>query len=355
MTQEVRRKTTPALDWQARSRAVDGILDTAGLTPMVSLRRLAPDGCEVLAKIEYFGPSGSVKDRIVPYIVRRAIERGDVKPGMTIIEATTGNTGIATAMVGAALGYPVLIVMPQGMSLERQRTIQAYGAQLDLTPGGESDVDLVMDRVKQLKAASPGQFFEVGQFSNQHNVEAHYATTGPEIWTQAQGRLDAFVASQGTGGTITGVTRYLKEVAPHVRSYAVEPAECPILSGGGWGTHRIEGIGDGFIPEVLAVEELDGVIQVGSDEAVAMARRLAREEGIFCGISSGCNVAACLKLWHRHPELTRIVTMVNDSGLRYLSTGLTGEPSKLDIPDREHPLDPMGAERLARARLEIID
>ncbi len=354
MAHEVRRKAPSGLNWEARSQAVDGILDTVGLTPMVALRRLAPDGCEVLCKIEYFSPSGSIKDRVVPYIVRRAIERGELKPGMTIIEATTGNTGIATAMVGAALGYPVLIVMPQGMSRERQRTIQAYGAQLELTAGGESDVDLVMDRVKELRAVSPGQFFEVGQFSNQDNVEAHYATTGPEIWAQAQGRLDAFVASQGTGGTITGVTRYLKEVAPHVRSYAVEPGECPILSGGAWGTHRIEGIGDGFIPEVLAVEELDGVIQVSSDEAVEMARRLAKEEAIFCGISSGCNVVACLKLWQRHPELARIVTMINDNGLRYLSTELTTEPTTLDIPDREHPLDPVIAERLARAHLEII-
>ncbi len=354
MAEQVQPAASPVLDWQARARAVAGILDTVGLTPMVSLRRLAPEGCEVLGKIEYFSPSGSVKDRIVPHIVRRAIERGDLKPGMTIIEATTGNTGIATAMVGAALGYPVLIVMPQGMSLERQRTIQAYGARLELTPGGESDVDLVMDRVRELKTASPGRFFEVGQFSNQDNVEAHFATTGPEIWTQAEGRLDAFVASQGTGGTITGVTRYLKEVAPHVRSYAVEPAECAILSGGAWGAHRIEGVGDGFIPDVLAVEELDGVIRVSSDEAVEMARRLAKDEGIFCGISSGCNVAACLKLWHRHPEMVRIVTMINDNGLRYLSTELTGEVSKLDVPDREHPLDPVSAERLARVRLEVI-
>lgn len=347
-------EVTQRLDWEARRRAVDSILDTVGLTPMIALRRIVPKGCEVLCKLEYFSPSGSVKDRIVPYIVRRAIERGDLKPGMTIIEATTGNTGIATAMVGAALSYPVVIVMPQGMSLERQRTIQAYGAELELTPGGESDVDLVMDRVRELKAASPGRFFEVGQFSNDDNVAAHLATTGPEIWTQAQGRIDAFVASQGTGGTITGVARYLKSVAPRVRSYAVEPAECPILSGGGWGAHRIEGIGDGFIPEVLAVEELDGVIQVSSEEAIEMTRRLAREEGIFCGISSGCNVVACLKLWRRHPELARIGTMINDNGLRYLSTAVTTEHPRLEFPNRQHPLDPVIAERLARAHLEII-
>jgi cysteine synthase A len=277
---------TTTVDWSRRSSAASGILDATGLTPTVRLSRVAPEGVEVLAKLEYLGPSGSVKDRILPTIVRRAIERGTLRPGMTIIEGTTGNTGIATSMVGAALGYPVVIVMPEGMSDERKKTIAAYGARLVLTPGAESDVDLVLDRVREIMAAEPGRYYRVGQFSNPDNVEAHRLTTGPELWEQVGGSLDAFVASQGTGGTVTGIGLCLKGHDASVRVYTVEPAECPILSGGGWGAHRIEGIGDGFVPDVLDLQVLDGVIQVSSDEAIEMARRMAREEGIFCGISS---------------------------------------------------------------------
>jgi len=309
---------------------------------------------EIVAKLEYLGPSGSVKDRILPTIVRRAIERGELRTGMTIIEGTTGNTGIATSMVGAALGFPVVIVMPEGMSEERRKTIAAYGAELVLTSGAESDVDLVLDRVRELMAAEPHRYYLVGQFSNPDNVDAHYRTTGPELWEQLDGRLDAFVASQGTGGTVSGVGRYLKEQDVGVRIYAVEPAECPILSGGGWGAHRIEGIGDGFLPEVLDLEALDGVVQVSSQEAIETARRLAREEGIFCGISSGCNVAACIKLAGHDPRCRRIATIVNDNGLRYLSTELCGDAAELAVPDRPHEPDPMLAERLRAADLEVI-
>jgi cysteine synthase A len=341
--------------WTSRARVADSILDVGGLTPLVRLRGVAPGGVEVLCKVEYFGPSQSVKDRILPHILRRATERGDLRPGMTLIEGTTGNTGIATAMAGAALGHPVVIVMPEGMSDERKRTIAAYGARLELTPGAESDVDLVLDRVRELMAAEPGRYFQVDQFSNPDNVEAHRLATGPEIWEQAEGRVDAFVASQGTGGTLTGVGGYLKERAGGVRVYAVEPSECPILSGGRWGAHRIEGIGDGFVPEVLDLEVLDGVIQVSSDESIEMARRLAREEGIFCGISSGCNVVACLKLARRWDHARRIVTVINDNGLRYLSTELCVEGAvPLEVPDRPHEVDPGLAERLAAARLEVI-
>jgi cysteine synthase A len=166
--------------------------------------------------------------------------------------------------------------------------------------------------------------------------------------------LEAFVASQGTGGTVTGIGRYLKEQSQDVRIYAVEPAECPILSGGGWGTHRIEGIGDGFVPDVLDLEVLDGVVQVTSDEAIEMARRLAREEGIFCGISSGCNVAACLKVAGHDPRCRRIATIINDSGLRYLSTELCGDAAELEVPDRPHELDPALAGRLHAAALEVV-
>jgi cysteine synthase A len=273
---------------------------------------------------------------------------------MSIIEGTTGNTGIATSCVGAAKGYPVVIVMPAGMSEERKKTIRAYGAELVLTPGAESDVDLVIEKVKELKAANPGKFWEVGQFVNTDNIEAHYRTTGPEIWEQTGGKIGALVLSQGTGGTVTGAAKYLKAQNPGIKVFAAEPAECDILSGGSWGPHKIEGIGDGFIPEVLHVEYLDGVVTTTSDEAIEMARRLAREEGIFCGISSGCNVAAALKVAHRYPGIGMIVTVLSDNGLRYFSTELCGVPTDLEVPDREHPISEEDRAKLARVKLEVI-
>ncbi|HKX18693.1 MAG TPA: cysteine synthase A [bacterium] len=344
------------MDWERRRRPVDSVLDTAGLTPLVRLRRVAsPASATVYGKLEFFGPSGSVKDRILPFLVAEAERRGELRPGMIMIEGTTGNTGIATAMVGAAKGYRVIIVMPAGMSRERQDVIRAYGAELVLTPGGESDVDLVLDQVRELKARHEGEIWEVGQFTNADNVRAHRQTTGPEIWEQTEGRVDAFVASQGTGGTLTGVSAYLKERRPDMLSFAVEPAECAILAGRGWGPHRIEGIGDGFIPEVLDLQWVDGVVTVSSDGAIAMARRLAREEGIFCGISSGCNVAACVKLAQRYPKLKTIVTMINDNGLRYLTTELCGAAPDLVVPEREHRPRAQDARRLAAKRLTVID
>jgi cysteine synthase A len=341
--------------WERRARISDSILDTPGFTPLVRLSRVTNGvGAEILAKVEYFGPSGSVKDRILPYIVSQAERRGDLRPGMTIIEATTGNTGIATAMTGAARGYPVVIVMPEGMSDERKKAIMAYGAELILTPGAESDVDLVIEKVRELKSAAPGRYWEVSQFSNADNVSAHRATTGPEIWEQTSGELDAFVDAQGTGGTLTGVAGYLKEQHAHVQIFAVEPAECPILAGGGWGPHRIEGIGDGFIPDNLHLDVIDGVVEVASDEAIDMARRLAREEGIFCGISSGCNVVAALKVARQRPELRRIVTMINDNGLRYLSTELCGAPKALEVPERDHPASEADRKKLEAHSLPVI-
>ena len=344
-----------AVDWARRGEMAQGILQTVGFTPLVLLQRILDEsGVEVLAKLEYFGPSGSVKDRVVPFMVVEAEARGELRPGMAIIEATTGNTGIATAMTGAAKGYRVVIVMPEGMSDERKKTIQAYGAELVLTPGGESDVDLVIEKVRALKAESPGVYWEVSQFSNPDNIEAHYRTTGPEIWAQTGGELDAFVDAQGTGGTLSGVARFLRERKPDMQIFAIEPEECPILAGGGWGPHRIEGIGDGFIPDNLHLDLLDGVIEVSSDEAIEMARRLAREEGIFCGISSGCNVAGVLKLAKARPELRRIVTVISDNGLRYLSTELTGEAGAMEVPEREHPSNETDREKLRAHQLEVI-
>ena len=244
--------------------------------------------------------------------------------------------------------------MPDGMSDERKKTIRAYGAELVLTPGAESDVDLVIEKVKELKAAAPGKYWEVGQFVNTDNIEAHYRTTGPEIWEQTDGQIGALVLSQGTGGTVTGASKYLKEQNPNIKVFAAEPAECAILSGGSWGAHKIEGIGDGFIPEVLHVEYLDGVVTTTSDEALEMARRLAREEGIFCGISSGCNVAAALKVAHRYPDIGMIVTVLSDNGLRYFSTELCGVTTDLEVPDRDHPITDADKAKLARVKLEVI-
>ena len=342
------------LDWN-REHIAESILDTAGSTPLVRLNRVT-DGVSpsICGKIEYFGPSGSLKDRILPFIVHQAELRGDLRAGMTIIEGTTGNTGISTAMVGAAKGYKVVIVMPEGMSDERKKMIAAYGAELVLTPGAESDVDLVLEKVTELKMRSQGAMWEVGQFSNADNVEAHYRTTGPEIWQQTKDEVDFFVAAAGSGGTITGVARYLKERNPTVKIFVVEPSECAVLSGGAWGAHRIEGIGDGFIPDILDLDLLDGVITVSSAESIDMARRLAAEEGIFCGISSGCNVAASVKLAGRYPDSGLIVTMINDTGLRYLSTELGGETVNLEVPSREHQLSEEDVQRLSKHDLILI-
>ncbi|MDQ7819186.1 MAG: cysteine synthase A [Armatimonadota bacterium] len=338
-----------------RISVAPSILETVGATPMVQLRRVtAGVHAAVLAKLEYFGPSGSVKDRILPYMVAQAERRGELRPGMTIIEGTTGNTGIATAMVGAARGYPVVIVMPEGMSAERSAVIRAYGAEVIFTPGGESDVDLVVRKVREIVAAAPDRYWVVDQFNNLDNPEAHYLTTGPEIWEQAGEAVDAFVAAVGTGGTLTGVARYLKERKPTVRVYAAEPSECAILSGEKWGVHKIEGIGDGFVPRVLDLRLLDGVVRVRSEEAIAMARRLAREEGIFCGISAGCNVVAALRLAGRYPDLRTVVTLIPDNGLRYLSTELCGVVRTLEVPLRDHALDAESRARLSQVRLDVI-
>jgi cysteine synthase A len=232
--------------------------------------------------------------------------------------------------------------------------MRAYGAKLVLTPGGESDVDLCLTKVEEMKRENPGKFWEAAQFSNRDNIEAHYLTTGPEIWEQTDGKVDVFVASQGSGGTITGVGRYLKEKNTNVKVYAVEPAECPVLSGGGWGPHMIEGIGDGFIPENLDLDYLDGVVTVSSQDAIDMARRLAQEEGVLCGISSGCNVVAANKLSRELPDTKVIVTMINDTGMRYFSTPLFGQQAAGEIPERVHPIREEDRQKLAAANLRIV-
>ncbi|CFX79876.1 Cysteine synthase K/M [Syntrophomonas zehnderi OL-4] len=343
------------MDWTRNCRILDNVLESIGQTPMINLKRLYPElDTKICVKLEYTNPSGSLKDRVVFEIVSQAERRGQLKPGMILLEGTTGNTGIAAAMVGATKGYRVIIVMPEGMSEERKKTIQAYGADLVLTPGAETDVDLVLKEVASIKAKYGDQIFEIGQFARQENLLAHYDHTGPEIWEQTQGELDVFIMNQGTGGTVTGTAKYLKQMNPSIKIYVSEPAESPILAYGKIGRHKVQGIADGLIPEILDLQYIDGVVLVSSDECIATARQIARQEGIFCGISSGCNVAAARKVAATYPDTRFIVTMINDNGLRYLSTPLGGSEGQHQQLDRVYALSKEDKDKLARYELEII-
>lgn len=345
------------LRWDAHRSALASISEAIGRTPLVRLNRVTTAvKPAVYVKVEWFGPSGSLKDRIYLHMFERAEARGELRPGMRVLECSTGNAGIACAFIAAVKGYRCTIVMPAGMSDERKKIMRAYGADLVFTPGGESDVDLSLKRLAEIRGGDPTGYWVPGQFSNTDNVDAHMRTTGPEIWEQAGGVVGAFVASQGSGGTLTGVGRYLRERDGRVRLYAVEPDECALLARRAWGPHGIEGIGDGFIPDNLDVSLLTGVVTTTTEESVAMARRLAAEEGLFCGISTGCNVAAALKLAIRHPELPSIITMANDTGQRYFTTPLCGEAKHVDVPEREHPMDAKTRDELDRwqAKWEIL-
>jgi cysteine synthase A len=330
------------------------LLDAVGATPLVRLGRVARD-VELFAKLEYYGPTGSVKDRIYAHMLGKAEADGRLRPGMTVIECTTGNAGIACAAVSAIKGYPCTIVMPEGMSPERKRMIEAYGGMLELTPGAGSDIDLAIERMREIVAADPDGYFFPGEFENPDNPEAQ-ETSGEEIWEQLDGEIDAVVAAQGTGGWITGVARVLKDRDAAMRAYAVEPAECPLISEQRWGTHGVPGIGDGIVPRNLDLALLDGIVTVSTEDALVMARRMAREEGILCGPSSGMNVVAALKVAVRHPELRRIVSVVADTGQRYLSGELFGERIEVAEPERDHTPDAEILERIAahRDRLEFI-
>jgi cysteine synthase A len=335
--------------WDSARSAFPSIARAVGRTPMVRLNRVtAGVAPPIYLKLEWYSPSGSLKDRIYLHMFEQAEARGDLRRGVRVLECSTGNAGIACAFVSAVKGYSCTIVMPEGMSDERKKIMRAYGATLVFTPGGESDVDLALQRLEEIRAGDPAGYWVPGQFSNADNVEAHYRTTGPEVWEQTGGIVGAFVAAPGSGGTLTGVGRFLRQQDARVRLYAVEPAECALLARREWGPHGIEGIGDGFIPDNLDVAQLTGVITTTTEESVEMARRLAAAEGIFCGISSGCNVAAALKLARRRPELTSIVTMANDTGQRYFSTALCGEEKKVDVPVRDHPMDERTARELDR-------
>ena len=286
-----------------------------GHTPLVRLK------CGILAKLEGMNPGGSAKDRVALSMIEDAEQRALLPPGGTIIEPTSGNTGVGLAMVAAARGYRCILVMPDSMSIERRRLLAAYGAQVVLVEGALGMAGCVQ-RAEELRRATPGSII-AGQFVNPANPAAHYASTGPEIWTDTEGRVDVFVAGIGTGGTITGVGRYLKERNPAVRIVGVEPAASPLLTKGHAGPHPLQGIGANFVPEILDLRVVDEIIPVTGEDAFAETRALAREEGILAGITSGAAVWAAKQLAAR-PEYAgkTIVALLPDSGERYLSTGV---------------------------------
>ena len=296
--------------------SIEGLI---GHTPLFEPRKLAAElglRSRLLLKLECCNPTGSAKDRAALYIIEDAVRTGRLAEGGTIIEPTSGNTGIGLAAIGAARGFHVIIVMPDTMSEERRRMMKAYGAELVLTDG-RLGMKGAIAKAEELRSSIPGSIIG-GQFSNKANAEAHYRTTGPEIWEDAEGHVDVFVAGVGTGGTITGAGRYLREMNPAIHIIAVEPADSPVLSGGSPGPHAIQGIGAGFVPSLLDTSVYDEVRTAGKDEAFHMARLLARKEGIFCGISSGAALAKAVEA-AADAEGETVVAVLPDSGDRYLS------------------------------------
>ena len=298
------------------------ILDRVGGTPLVEISpKLNKGAARVLAKVEYFNPGGSVKDRIALAMVEAAEKSGTLKPGATIIEPTSGNTGVGLAFVSAVRGYHLILTMPETMSVERRKLAAAYGAEIVLTPGAAGMKGAIAKAIV-LRDPTPGSVI-LQQFENPANPEVHYRTTGPEIWNGTDGDVAAFVAGVGTGGTITGAGRYLREKNPDVGLFAVEPDTSPVLSGGQPGPHKIQGIGAGFVPKVLDTSLLSEVIKVSADDAGATARAAGANEGLLVGISSGASLWAALELSKR-PEFAgkTIVALLPDTGERYLSTWL---------------------------------
>ncbi|WP_339318144.1 cysteine synthase A [Paenibacillus sp. FSL R10-2734] len=306
------------------AKVVNNVTELIGGTPLVRLNRLAQEGsAEIYLKLEYQNPGSSVKDRIAISIVEEAEREGLLKPGGTIVEATSGNTGIGLALVAAAKGYKAVIVMPETMSLERRNLLRAYGAELVLTPGSEG-MNGAVKKADEILKENPS-YFPSEQFKNKANVKIHRETTGPEIIDAIEsigGPLDAFIAGIGTGGTITGAGEVLKSKYPDVKIYAVEPAASPILAGGKPGPHKIQGIGANFIPEILNQDIYDEIIHVENDEAFETARRVAKEEGVLSGISSGAAVFAALKVAKDLGPGKKVVVIIPSNGERYLSTPL---------------------------------
>jgi cysteine synthase A len=309
----------------------ESALELVGNTPMVKLSRISSEiPAEIWAKLEFYNPSGSVKDRIALKMVEEAEKRGELKKGSTIIEPTSGNTGIALALVSAIKGYQFIAVIPEAVSKERRMMIELMGAKVELVSCCDKgkgitkeDMENVVERAKELSREIPDSFMP-NQFDNEDNPSAHAETTAEEILAQTKGKLSVFVAACGTGGTFTGVARVFKEKAPNVRMVAVEPSGSAVLSGKEPGFHKIEGIGEGFIPNVLCVDLADEIVTVSCDDAFNTCGRLWREEGIMGGISSGANVHAALEIGRKMKEGETIVTLIPDTGMRYFSTQLFG-------------------------------
>lgn len=300
------------------------LTELIGNTPMMRLDALAKsEGAKanIIAKLEYFNPAGSVKDRVAFNMITEAEKSGKLKPGATIIEPTSGNTGIGLAAVGAARGYKVILTMPETMSVERRNLVKAFGAEVVLTDGSKG-MSGAIEKANELKKSIYGAII-AGQFENPANPKAHYETTGPEIWRDTEGKIDVFVAGIGTGGTVSGVGKYLKEQNPDIKIIGVEPASSPVLTQGHGGAHKIQGIGAGFVPETLNRDVIDEVITCTDKAAYETGNKIAKAHGILVGISSGAAVWAAIKISKR-PEFSgkNIVTLLPDTGDRYLSTGM---------------------------------
>ena len=302
----------------------NNVTELIGKTPILKLNNFSKSegvAANIFAKLEYFNPAGSVKDRIAYAMISDAEAKGELKPGATIIEPTSGNTGIGLASVGTAKGYKVILTMPETMSVERRNLVKAYGAEVVLTEGAKG-MKGAIEKANELKEQTPGSVI-LGQFVNPANPKAHYETTGPEIWADTEGKVDAFIAGVGTGGTLSGVGKYLKEKNPNVKIFAVEPQTSPVLSEGHGGAHKIQGIGAGFVPDTLNTNVYDEVIPVPNEAAFETGNKIAKTEGILVGISSGAAVWAAEQLAKRDEfKGKNIVVLLPDTGDRYLSTDL---------------------------------
>jgi cysteine synthase A len=295
---------------------INSVLEGIGNSPLIRLNKISSGN--VLVKAEYLNPGGSIKDRVARHIIESALANGTLEPGMIIIEATSGNTGIGLSLVGVQKGFRVICVMPENVSEERKRIIQAFGGETELTPASENLAGC-LHRMRQITGSEPDKYFVVNQFQNPCNPEIHYQQTGPEIWQDTAGEIDVFIAGIGSGGTLQGIGKFLREKLPSVKIVAVEPRNSASLLGREPGLHKIQGIGDGFVPDVLDINLVDTVFTVSDDEAIETTRLLSREEGLLVGTSSGANVFAAL---HMDNGRNRIVTVLPDRAERYFSTAL---------------------------------